>query len=535
MNDFASQTPSLSAEPNAARRAALACMVTLAVALGVGRFAFTPLLPLMLHGGAFGQPPIDIQHGGWLASFNYAGYFVGALTCAALPVAPARMVRSGLVLTVLLTLAMGVTSQFWVWAVVRFVAGAVSAWTFVFASQWGLRRLAELRAPAWGGVIYTGPGVGIVGTGLMVSAAGGYGATAGWIGFGLISLVLTIVVWPAFSAASRAGAARVGARLDRSGRSEPSSREAAAESASESVARTAAGVRQAGVGEEAGRARHVGVGEEAGRARHVGVGEEAGRARHVGVAEETGRAQHVGVGEETGRAQHAAADHDTARPRAPTGFRTPDSVASNSQHAATAGVAPAAHRADAFWLILLYGVPGFGYIITATFLPVIARHALPGSPWPDLFWPMFGAALIVGALLAARLPLHWDNRQLLAGCYVLQACGIALGIVWPTAGGFSLGSILIGVPFTAITLFAMREARRLRGDDAAGLMGYATAAYGLGQIVGPLVAAPIAAHTGSFSPALWLAAGALLLGAGGLIAVARMPRGRGRMPDCGCG
>jgi MFS family permease len=123
---------------------------------------------------------------------------------------------------------------------------------------------------------------------------------------------------------------------------------------------------------------------------------------------------------------------------------------------------------------------------------------------------------------------------LLAGAYVLQAIGIALGIVWPTAGGFSLGSILIGLPFTAITLFAMREARRLRGDDAAGLMGYATAAYGIGQIAGPLVAAPIAAHTGSFSLALWLAAAALLAGAVGLIVVTRRPRGRGRMPDCGC-
>jgi MFS family permease len=67
----------------------------------------------------------------------------------------------------------------------------------------------------------------------------------------------------------------------------------------------------------------------------------------------------------------------------------------------------------------------------------------------------------------------------------------------------------------------MREARRLRGDQAAGLMGYATAAYGVGQIVGPLVAAPIAVHTGSFSLALWLAAGALLLGALAWVAVAR--------------
>jgi MFS family permease len=114
------------------------------------------------------------------------------------------------------------------------------------------------------------------------------------------------------------------------------------------------------------------------------------------------------------------------------------------------------------------------------------------------------------------LPLSWDNRLLSAACYVIQAMGIALGIVFPTALGFGLGSLLLGLPFTAITLFAMREARRLRGDHAAGLMGYATGSYGLGQIVGPLVAAPIAQHTGSFSIALWIAVAALAIGAAGL-------------------
>ncbi|MEX3932828.1 YbfB/YjiJ family MFS transporter [Paraburkholderia phymatum] len=414
MTDFAAHTFEPHASPHAARRAALACMAALAVALGVGRFAFTPLLPLMLNSGA-----LDIRLGGWLASLNYAGYFLGAIACAALRVDAARMVKTGLALTVLLVLAMGVTDQFWIWAAVRFVAGAVSAWTFVFASQWGLRRLAELGANEWGGVIYTGPGVGIAATGLLVSAAGAhgahgahgaYGASAGWIGFGLVSAVLTALVWRTFASTPTMTAASRNAR---------------------------------------------------------------------------------------DAAQRTRAQTHLAR----------------------------LHRADAFWLIVLYGVPGFGYIITATFLPVIARAALPaGSPWPDLFWPMFGGALVVGALAGARLPGHWDNRTLLAGCYVLQALGIVAGIASPTAGGFAIGSALIGLPFTAITLFAMREARRLHGDDAAGLMGYATAAYGLGQIAGPLVAAPIAAHTGSFTPALLLAAGALLAGAVGLVVVALVRR-----------
>ncbi len=364
--------------------------MVLAVALGVGRFAFTPLLPLMLKSGA-----LDIRHGGWLASANYAGYLTGALSCAAIRFDHARMVRLALASTIVLTLAMGLVDTFWLWAAIRFVAGVVSAWAFVFASQWGLRRLAELGAHGLGGVIYAGPGVGIIATGLLGAAAAALSVPPPcmWIGFAVCSGVAGAITWKTFA----------------------------------------------------------------------------------------------------------------PEPSATHGYvRVPDSAA------------PASTRADSTWLVGLYGLAGFGYIITATFLPVIARQALPGSSWPDLFWPAFGLALIAGALLAARLPMWWDNRLLLAACYVVQALGILLGIVFPTALGLGLGSLLLGLPFTAITLFAMREARRLRGDAAAGLMGYATGAYGLGQILGPLVAAPIAEQTGSFSIALWIAVVALGLGAGGL-------------------
>ncbi|MGN6669306.1 MAG: YbfB/YjiJ family MFS transporter [Trinickia sp.] len=405
-----------------AARVALACMVALAVALGVGRFAFTPLLPLMLHAGV-----LDLRAGGWLASANYAGYFIGALTCALVPIEHARMVRVGLVATVVLTLAMGVTTGLPVWVAIRFAAGVVSAWTFVFASQWGLARLAQLGAPAWSGVIYTGPGVGIVVTGLIVSATASHGAPFGWVLFGLLCALATACVWRAFvSAAPR------------------SMRATSVSSAPPGAARA---------------------------------------------PRPSGGPPHAGAG--TGLSM-------TSRER----------------------------RIQSIWLVVLYGMPGFGYIITATFLPVIARHALPGSSWPDLFWPMFGAALIPGSMFAARLPMRWDNRLLLAACYVVEAIGIALGIIVPTAAGFAIGSVLIGLPFTAITLFAMREARRLHGERAAALMGYATAAYGVGQIAGPLVAAPIAARVGSFTPALWLAALVLVVGALGLVALAQAMKSR---------
>lgn len=86
-------------------------------------------------------------------------------------------------------------------------------------------------------------------------------------------------------------------------------------------------------------------------------------------------------------------------------------------------------------------------------------------------------------------------------------------LVWPTALGFALSSLLVGLPFTAIVAFAVREARRLRGRHAAGLIGLMTASYGLGQIAGPPLASALVTHYGGFTSSLACAAGALLLGA----------------------
>lgn len=374
-------------------RAALACMVTLAVAMGLGRFAFTPMLPIMLSEGK-----LELAGGGLLASLNYLGYFFGAVSCAAIGIKASSMVRGGLLATAALLVGMGLLHSFVGWGVLRAAAGVMSAWVFVFASGWGLRRLAETNSPMLAGVIYTGPGIGIAMTGLLGGALGRWGSEAGWIGLGLLAVVLIAVIWRVFDDGERVGATVGGAAA------------------------------------------------------------------------------------------------------------SPAIAAGSASGSASA-------RSDAIWLVALYGLAGFGYIITATFLPVIARQALPGSPWPDFFWPLFGAAIIPGALIGARAPVHWDNRLLLAAAYALQALGVVFSVAWPTIAGFALGSLLLGMPFTAITLFAMREARRLRGNAAAGLIGYATASYGVGQIIGPLFAAPLAQRTGSFELPLLVAAAALALGA----------------------
>ena len=118
---------------------AIAGAVSLAVAMGIGRFAFTPLLPMMLHDGV-----IDLHGASWLASANYLGYLAGALLCTFQPwiwarvrglpaIHATRLVRGGLVATGLLTLGMALPLP-WTWGLLRFAAGVASAVVFVYVS-----------------------------------------------------------------------------------------------------------------------------------------------------------------------------------------------------------------------------------------------------------------------------------------------------------------------------------------------------------------------------------------------------------------
>src|SRR4249920_862217 len=142
--------------------------------MGIGRFAFTPLLPMMLHDGV-----IDLHGASWLASANYLGYLAGALLCtfqpwiwARVPGLPAvnapSLVRGGLVATGLLTLGMALPVAA-SWPLWRAAAGVASAVVFVYTSGWCLARLAQMNAPAVGGAMFVGPGAGIVITGALAS------------------------------------------------------------------------------------------------------------------------------------------------------------------------------------------------------------------------------------------------------------------------------------------------------------------------------------------------------------------------------
>ena len=207
-------------------RLATAGMLTLAAAIGIGRFAFTPVLPMMQK-----DLGLSLQAAGWLASANYAGYFVGALSAVWLRGAPRTIVRGALIATAVLTAGMGLTSNIYAWLCLRALAGVVSAWALVFSSAWVLRVLAASGNSRLGGVVFGGVGLGAALAGVLCLAFLGLGRSAdqAWIALSLLALVAAAVVWPVYRDATEPTAAparafRIGTFRDAVARERPADR-----------------------------------------------------------------------------------------------------------------------------------------------------------------------------------------------------------------------------------------------------------------------------------------------------------------------
>jgi predicted MFS family arabinose efflux permease len=172
-------------------RSALAAMAMLALALGVGRFAFTPLLPLMQADG------LTLVDGGWLASINNIGYMLGALACIAVSMPQRPALRGGILLLALATLGMGLTVSLPLWMLFRFAAGVAAALLMVHGVTWGMARLRAPRRTGLESLLFSGPGIGIAVTGVLVAAIHGptMDATRWWLVFGVLTALVALPLW----------------------------------------------------------------------------------------------------------------------------------------------------------------------------------------------------------------------------------------------------------------------------------------------------------------------------------------------------
>lgn len=173
----------------------LASFVALMMAMGIGRFALTPQMPHLLSEGQ-----IDLTGAGLIAAANYLGYFVGAVD--SIFARSHQHVRGrlygGLWLCVLLTLASYWANGFWPHLLLRFGTGVASAWALVMITSLSQPLAIAAGRPRLGALVFAGPGVGIVLTGLLalVSNLSGQSSAALWLIYGTVALVMLLAILP---------------------------------------------------------------------------------------------------------------------------------------------------------------------------------------------------------------------------------------------------------------------------------------------------------------------------------------------------
>jgi predicted MFS family arabinose efflux permease len=359
--------------------------IALGSAMGIGRFAYTPILPEMvaaLH--------LTASEAGLLASANFAGYLIGALVGAAAIFAPRRRawMLGSLLASALTTGAMAATSSIAAFVLLRFLGGLASAFVMVFTTSLVLDRLAAAGRSHLMHHQFAGVGVGIAISAILVAQLAAQQVTWQW-------------QWVANAAVSLLAAIAVSALIP----------------------------------------------------------------ARPQMAVETGHSSNGGIG----------------KPLAA--------------------------------LIAAYGLFGFGYVITATFLVQLVRTNAAIAPLEPYIW------LLVGVAAAPSVSL-WSVvwRQLGTGlafglACLLLAVGVLASVLWVAPAGAVLAAILLGNTTMGITVMGLVGARRLAAGSAARIIGLMTASFGLGQIIGPIFAGWVHDLTGTFLLPSVAAAGAVILAA----------------------
>ncbi|WP_282608778.1 YbfB/YjiJ family MFS transporter [Pelagibius sp. Alg239-R121] len=387
--------------PAALKPALIGGLCTLIIAMGIGRFAYTPILPEM-------QLALGLSHEetGLLASLNYLGYLIGALAAGFVTSGPARTraFRMALLLSAATTGLMAAGESFAVWGLLRFASGAISGLLFVFSADMVMRVLADAGKPRWLGIHFGGVGIGIAVSGLLVpvlAIAGGW--RADWIGLGLLAtaLALPAILW-----------LRDGPNLTHTTNAAP---------------------------------------------------------------------QTVG---------------DKQQKRLPAEVVLPLTI-----------------------LGIAYFLEGLGYVVSGTFLVAILQTEASDvgvlgalGDIGNLAWVMVGLAVAPSCLFWSWAAERWGEVRAMIAAHLLQAVGIAVPLFSTALLPSLIAATLFGGTFVGITLLVVAYARKIAPSATAVAIGVMTAAFGLGQILGPLAAGILAERSGSFHSSLTLSSIAVIAG-----------------------
>lgn len=170
---------------------ALSGFIVLVVAMGIGRFAFTPQVPLMIRDGQ-----LTLTSAGLVAAMNYLGYLLGAWDAMRASKHVEIRLYLGIFGAVALTFLSALADNAFLHGAVRLVIGAMSGWAMVLTAAWTNERLAHYARPGLSAAVFAGPGAGIALSGLLAVAiqSRALSAIAAWQVYGVLALVLVALI-----------------------------------------------------------------------------------------------------------------------------------------------------------------------------------------------------------------------------------------------------------------------------------------------------------------------------------------------------
>lgn len=174
-------------------------------------------------------------------------------------------------------------------------------------------------------------------------------------------------------------------------------------------------------------------------------------------------------------------------------------------------------------LIVAYGLFGFGYVITATFISTMVRTVPDLRSIEPVVWLVFGLAAIPSIALWTWVGRRWGIDRSFALACIVEGIGVALSVLTTNALVVLLGAALLGGTFMGITALGFIYARDLTAGDPRRSLALMTAAFGLGQMVGPTFAGVTYGFGDSFLLPSLVATAALLVAAGLVMTIRLRP------------
>ena len=188
-------------------RQVLAAMSAVLVGIGFARFAYAPLLPVLISHGWFAPGAAA-----YLGAANLLGYLGGALAArhVAAQLPTASVVRGAMLASAVSLAACCMPLPFLWFFVWRVLAGITGGLLMILAPSCVMAHVPPDRRGLASGLMITGVGLGIAASGTLVPLLLRSGLPAAWLGLAAISLLLTVLSWRSWPTAVPTAAAPAG-------------------------------------------------------------------------------------------------------------------------------------------------------------------------------------------------------------------------------------------------------------------------------------------------------------------------------------